>query len=88
MRKTGRLAFIFLLLFLLATSATAFHHHNDAGPHYDCPVCIAGHHYSPASVNNFSIEIHQTVSSYEILKVSLLYNSVRYTILPSRAPPV
>jgi hypothetical protein len=87
-RKTGKLAFVFLLLFLFATLATAFHYHHDNDiDHHDCPVCAAGHHFSPASVNSFSLAIHQTVSNYEIPKEPFLYDCIRPTLLTCRAPP-
>jgi hypothetical protein len=86
-QKIERFAFIFLLLFVLATLLTAFHHHEDGSEHHDCPVCAAGLHYSPASVNSFSPAIHQTVSNYEIPKEPLLYNCIRLTLLTCRAPP-
>lgn len=87
MRKTGRFTLVLLLLFLLATLATAFHYHRDNNSHHDCPVCAAGHHFSPASVNSFSLEIHQTISNYDIPKEPLLYNCIRLTLLACRAPP-
>ena len=85
--KTGRLAFIFLLLFLVATLAAAFHHHEDGDAHHDCPVCAAGHHFSPASINNLCHQIYQIVSSNEIVAASLFYDSVQVVLLSSRAPP-
>ena len=87
MQKTGRLAFIFLFLFLLATLAAGFHHHDDDSPHHDCPVCAAGHHFSPANVNSSFFEILQDVSNYEIPKEPLLYDCIRLTLLTCRAPP-
>jgi hypothetical protein len=86
-QMTGRLVFLFLVLFVLATFATAFHHHADGSEHHDCPVCSVGHHYSSASVTVFSITNQQPVASNEVLNVSLLYNSVRVVLLPCRAPP-
>jgi hypothetical protein len=86
-RKAGRFTIVLLLLFLLATFATAFHHHEDGGDHHDCPICAAGLHYSPASVNSFSFAIHQTVSNYEIPKEPFLYDCIRVILLTSRAPP-
>jgi hypothetical protein len=87
-RKTGKLTFVFLLLFLFATLATAFHYHHDIdSDHHDCPVCAAGHHFSPASVNSFSLEINQNVLNYDIPKEPLLYNCIRLTLLACRAPP-
>ena len=86
-RTTGRLAFLFLLLFVLATLATAFHHHADGSEHHDCPVCTAGHHYSSASVTVFSVTNQQPVSRHEIPKVALLYDAIRVSLLPCRAPP-
>jgi hypothetical protein len=87
MRQTGRLALFFLLLFVLATFATAFHHHADGSEHHDCPLCVAGHHHSSARVAVFSITNQQPVTSNEVLNVSLLYNFVRVSLLPCRAPP-
>jgi hypothetical protein len=87
MRKIRRWVPIFLVLFIAATMATAFHHHADGNEHHDCPVCTAGHHYSSASVAVFSITNQQPVSSNDIPKVSLLYNSLRVALLPCRAPP-
>jgi hypothetical protein len=87
-QMTGRLAFLFLLLFVLATFATAFHHHADGSEHHDCPVCSVGHLYSSANVTSvFSITNQQPVSSNEIPNMSLLCNAVRVALLPSRASP-
>jgi hypothetical protein len=87
MRKTGRLAFVFLLLFMLATLETAFHHHDNDSDHHDCPVCAAGHHFSSATVNSYCLTIHQRVSNYEIPKETFLYDGIRLTLVNSRAPP-
>jgi hypothetical protein len=87
MWKTGRVAFILLLLFLLATFATAFHHHDDDCLHHDCPVCAAGHHISSSGFSSFPLGVHQTVSDYETPQEPLLYNCLRLTLLPCRAPP-
>jgi hypothetical protein len=87
MQKTGRLAGLFLFLFLLAIWATGFHHHSDDSPHHDCPVCVASHHFSPATVNSSFFEIHHTGSNYEIPKEPLLYNCTWLTLLTSRSPP-
>ena len=86
-RKTGRLAFIFLLLFVTVTLATAFHHHEDGSEHRDCPVCAAGHHYFSTGVTAFSPANLQPVSSNELPAPSLLYDSARVSLLPCRAPP-
>jgi hypothetical protein len=87
MRYGKNITLILLMLFLLSTAAIAFHHHED-GDHHDCPVCAAGHHYSSASVAIFSITNQQPVSSHEIPKVALLYDNIRVSLLPCRAPPV
>jgi hypothetical protein len=86
-KKTGRLTFIFLFLFLLAILAAGFHHHDDDSPHHDCPVCAASHHFSPANVNSSLFEILQDVSNYEIPKEPFLYDCIRLTLLTCRAPP-
>jgi hypothetical protein len=87
-RKTRKVTFVFLLLFILASLATAFHHHHDIdNDHHDCPVCAAAHQFSSASVNSFTFDIHQPVSNYDIPKDSLLYDSVRLILLTTRAPP-
>jgi hypothetical protein len=87
MQRTGRVAFILLFLFVLATLATTFHQHNDGSEHYDCPVCSVGHHYAAANVTVFSIANEQPVSSHNIPTLALLYDSIRVSLLPSRAPP-
>jgi hypothetical protein len=87
MQKTGRLAFIFLFLFLVATLATGFHHHDDDSDHHDCPICAAGHHFFPACIHSFSLAIHQTISNYAIPQEPLLYDCIGRTLLACRAPP-
>jgi len=87
-QRRGRLAFIFLLLFVCATLATAFHHHTDGSEHFGCSVCSAGQHYSSASVTVFSIANQQPVSSNETPQMVFFYDSIRVSLLPSRAPPV
>jgi hypothetical protein len=87
-RKTGRVTFIFLLLFILASLATAFHYHHDIdSDHHDCPICAAAHQFSSASVNSFYFEIHQPISDYKIPKEPYLYAGIRLTLVTSRAPP-
>ena len=86
-RKTRRWVLVFLFLFISATVATAFHHHADGSEHHDCPICVAGHRDSSVSVTVFSLTNQQPVSSNEIPKVVLLYNSIRVALLPCRAPP-
>jgi hypothetical protein len=87
-QKTRRLTFAIFLLFLLGTLVTAFHYHHDIdGDHHDCSVCAAAHLISSASVNSFSLTIHQPVSDYEVPKEPLLYDGVRLTFLTSRSPP-
>ena len=86
--KTGRLAFIFLILFIAATLATALHHHDDGDVHHDCPVCVAGHHHVSESGTVFCPVDQLTVSSNEIPAVQLFYDFVTVALLPSRAPPI
>ena len=85
---TGRLAFIFLLLFVLAVFAEAFHHHEDGCDHNDCPVCAAAHHNSAAGIVVFSLASHQPVIKNEISSAPLCYDPIRVDLLSSRAPPV
>jgi len=86
--KTGRLAFIFLILFIAATLATALHHHDDGDVHHDCPVCVAGHHHFSETVTVFFAVDQLPVSSNEIPAVQFLYDFVAVALLPSRAPPI
>jgi hypothetical protein len=86
-RRTGRLAFVFLLLFIAATFATAFHHHADGGEHHDCPVCAAAHHHSSVSSTVFSLTNQQPISSTQASASPLLHDSIRVALLPCRAPP-
>jgi hypothetical protein len=55
LQRVGRFASIFLLLFVLATLATAFHHHEDGSEHHDCPVCAAAHHHFSSGIAAFSL---------------------------------
>jgi hypothetical protein len=88
MRWTGRLASIFLLLFVLATIAMAFHHHEDGADHPDCPVCAAAHHHSAAGITVFSFESQQPIIGNDTPDVSVCNNPIQVALLPPRAPPV
>jgi hypothetical protein len=87
-QKTGRIAFLFLLLFVLSTFVTAFHHHKDGCDHPDCPVCVAAHHHSAARVGVFSFENPQPIIENGTPSVPLCYKPIRVALLLSRAPPV
>lgn len=88
MQKGGRLAFIFLLLFVLAVFAEAFHHHEDGCDHNDCPICAAAHHNSAAGIVVFSPVSQQPIVENEIPDARLCYDPIRVALLSSRAPPV
>jgi hypothetical protein len=88
MQRTGRLPFIFLFLFVLATVATAFHHHADGADHHDCPICVAALHHSAASISAFSFGIQQPITVSEASYVPLRYDPIRVALRPPRAPPV
>jgi len=88
MQRTGRLAFILLLFFVFATLATAFHYHTDGSEHFGCSACSAGQHHSSANVTVLPIANHQPVSSNETSHIVFLYDSIRVSLLPCRAPPV
>ena len=86
MRKTRRLAYIFLLLFALTTVVTAFHRHEDGCDHSNCPICMAAHR--PAAVAGiFSLEIQQFLIGEEIPPAPLWDGFARISPLFSRAPP-
>lgn len=83
----GRLALIFLLLFVSATFVEAFHHHEDGAEHHDCPVCAAAHYHSAAGISIFSVKHHQPAVRDEVPSAQLHYDPIRVAFLVSRAPP-
>lgn len=87
MRK--HLSLIILCLVLLSSVATAFHHHDDAGEHNDCPVCAVSHHHQAAGVSAsfvFCSTISYTVSTW-LLPGSPVLPTTAYTPANNRAPP-
>ncbi|MBA4373597.1 MAG: hypothetical protein C0402_12155 [Thermodesulfovibrio sp.] len=88
MRNKKHIPVIILLLFLLSTVVTAFHyHHDDNSTHHDCPLCIAGSHFSPGTFNKVTLEFVE-----ECVVISTIENIQSYiqpysSLLSSRAPP-
>jgi hypothetical protein len=86
MRRTGRFALLFLLVFVLSTFAIAFHHHADGADHRNCPACAAAHF--PAAVSGvFALESPQPLAAPKAPFVPARYGFIRVAALLSRAPP-
>jgi hypothetical protein len=86
MGRMRRLALFFLIVFVLSTSAIAFHHHADGADHHNCPACAAA--YCSAAVSGvFVLESPQLHATPKPPFVPIPYDFIRFAALLSRAPP-
>ena len=83
-----RLSLIFVCLLLLSTLVTALHHHDDAGDHHDCPVCVVGLHQPASTAGPFVFTIIQTfhLNTYLTPAITAPATSL-YATANNRAPP-
>jgi len=81
--------FLFTILFLFASLAITFHHHDDGGRHFECSLCVATN-----SISSGNLEIHESLVLYptttnfsqpeEFFRQALS----KYHSYSDRAPPV
>jgi len=88
MRNKKHVLVIILLLFLLSTVVAAFHyHHDDSSGHHDCPLCVAGSHFSPGTFNKVTPEFFQVCAAISISEKIQSYIQPCSSLFSSRAPP-
>jgi hypothetical protein len=88
LRNKKHIPIIILLLFLLSTVGTAFHyHHDDDSTHHDCPICVAGAHFSPGTFNKVAPEFFQSCVVNSVIEETQSYIQPYSSLLSSRAPP-
>ena len=83
-----RLSLVIVCLLIFSFITTAFHYHEDAGDHDDCPICTVSHHQQAtitASIVLCSITTY-TVSTWHS-PLTLLFTDTAYTPANDRAPP-
>jgi hypothetical protein len=86
MRKQFSLLIICLILF--SSVATAFHHHEDAADHGDCPICTVSHHQQATGSAPVAISISRsyTIATW-VVPVLPILTAADYTPANNRAPP-
>jgi hypothetical protein len=88
MRNKKQIPIIILLLFLLSTMVTVFHYHRDDNTtHHDCPLCVAGSHFSPGTFTQDTLEFFQSCVVSSVIEKSQSYIQPYSSLLSSRAPP-
>ena len=87
MDTTKKLAFVCLLLFLLATGFTAFHQHDGDCTHDDCPICVAASIISTAVLSFFIFAVYVLTSVLETFCGSSGYDCLIRDLPFARAPP-
>jgi hypothetical protein len=86
-RKNG--LFFFAIVFLFASLAITFHHHDDGCEHHECPLCVAA-----SSFSSGNLEIHETFVFYPTTtylhqpEESFHQALSKFSIYSDRAPPV
>ena len=87
-RNKKYIRIIILLLFLLSTVVTAFHYHYDNDSrHHDCPLCVAGSHFSPGTFSKVTLEVFQSCVVSSVAEKTQSYIQLYSSLLSSRAPP-
>jgi hypothetical protein len=87
--KPKKIYFFFAIVFLFASLAIAFHHHNDGHRHDECPLCVATNVFSSGN-----LEIQQSFVFYPITvylhqpEESFHQALSKFTVYSDRAPPV
>jgi hypothetical protein len=76
-----------MTLFLLSTLVTTFHHHHDDSTHHDCPLCVAGSHFSPAAFNKDALDVFQSCIILRTTETTHLYIPAHSAFRSTRAPP-
>jgi hypothetical protein len=73
---------------LLSNGVTAFHyHHDDNTTHHDCPLCVAGSHFSPGAFTKDTLEFFQSCVVSSITEKIQSYIQPYSSLLSSRSPP-
>jgi len=86
MRKQLSLFIICLLLF--SSVATAFHHHEDAANHADCPICTVSHHQQATGSTAVVLSVLRTFTIATWLLPDFTFiTAAAYTPANNRAPP-
>jgi len=81
--------FFFAIVFLFASLAITFHHHDDECEHHDCPLCVAATLFSSGN-----LEIHETFVFYPTTiylfqpEESFHQALSKFPVYSDRAPPV
>ena len=79
----------FAIVFLFASLAITFHHHDDGCEHHECPLCVAATLFSSGN-----LEIHETFVFYPTTtylhqpEESFHQALSKFPIYSDRAPPV
>jgi hypothetical protein len=87
--KRKYIFFFFAIVFLFASLAITFHHHDDGCQHSECPLCVAA-----TSFSSSNLEIHETFVFYPT--TTYLYQPEesfhqalsKFSVYSDRAPPV
>jgi len=84
-----RLSLLCVCLFLFSTFTPVLHHHDDGCQHDDCPICVAGLHYSPADVAAPAPVIHPVLDRIVFFTpmVTAIIAGTFPSAVGSRAPP-
>jgi hypothetical protein len=84
-----KIYYFFAIVFLFASLAMTFHHHDDGSQHDECSLCIAANLFSSGN-----LEIHQsfvfypTTTSFSHPEGSFHQALSKFPIYSDRAPPV
>jgi hypothetical protein len=87
--KCKKKYFFFAIIFLFASLAITFHHHDDGHQHDECSLCIAANLCSSCN-----LEIHQPFVSYptttylRLPEESFHQALSKFIVYSNRAPPV
>jgi hypothetical protein len=82
-----KLAFVCLLLFLLATGVTAFHTHDGEFQHDDCPICVTAFAVSTACLSFFVFVVYILAFALETISEPTSYDFFIHALPLARAPP-
>ena len=84
-----KIYYFFAIVFLFASLAIAFHHHDDGHQHDECSLCIAANLFSSGN-----LEIHQSFVFYPTTtylhqpEESFHQALSKFSVYSDRAPPV
>lgn len=89
LQRGKKIYFFFVVVFLFASLAIAFHHHDDGHQHDECSLCIASNLLSSGNLEINESFVFQPTATYLYQPEESFHHALsKFTIYADRAPPV